>query len=512
MAKFIGFALNTMLPLLVVRYLTQESVGVYRQAFLVASNAVLVLPLGFSMSAYYFLNRDPEKRSAAVLNILLFNLSMGAVVLGVFTLFPGLLGAAFQSQELARLAPAIGILIFLWIFASFLETAPLALQEARLAAIFIVGSQLIKTAMMIAAVIFFHSVDSLIYAAIALFGVQAVALVAFLHSRFPRFWSGFDPAFFRTQFSYSVPFGLSVLLYVVQTDVHNYFVSHSFSAADFAIYSVGCFQLPLVAMLYESVGAVMIPRMSQMQDEGRKREMLEMAANATHRLALVYFPLFAFLMIFATEFITTLFTKDYAASVPIFRVNLAILPLFCLVVDPITRAYPVAGRFLLKVRVAICMALLAIFWAGLGRFGLIEMISIVVAAILFEKLMCTWISARMLDATPRDAGLLAPIGRVAAATAVAASVVTGIYFVGASGLAAASSAAASSLLAGVGGVRLAEFVGGCLFLGIFFAAFAAIYIPAAVWIGAVGSEDKERILGMMRRFKLGRSVEHKTVA
>ena len=76
-AKVVGFALNTVLPLLVVRYLTQESVGVYRQAFLVASNAVLVLPLGLSMSAYYFLNREPEKHPAVVLNILLFNFLMG---------------------------------------------------------------------------------------------------------------------------------------------------------------------------------------------------------------------------------------------------------------------------------------------------------------------------------------------------------------------------------------------------------------------------------------------------
>ena len=72
-AKITGFAISFLLPLLIVRFLTQDKVGVYRQAFQVIVNAVAVLPLGFSMSAYYFLNRDEEYRKATILNILLFN-------------------------------------------------------------------------------------------------------------------------------------------------------------------------------------------------------------------------------------------------------------------------------------------------------------------------------------------------------------------------------------------------------------------------------------------------------
>ena len=291
-AKVIGFGLNTLLPLLVVRYLTQEIVGVYRQAFMVASNAVLVLPLGFSMSAYYFLNREPEKHRAAVLNILLFNLAMGFLAFLTLVMFPQILGATFQSAELSRLAPVIGLLIWVWIFSSFIETAALALQEARFAAGVIILSQLFKTALMITAVVVFQTVDALLYATIALFTFQSFFLILYLHRRFPRFWTSIDLAFFRRQMAYALPFGFSVLLYVGQTDIHNYFVSHSFSAAEFAIYSVGCFQLPLITLLYESIGAVMIPKMSILQAGKKKREMLELTVNATKKLAFVYFPLF----------------------------------------------------------------------------------------------------------------------------------------------------------------------------------------------------------------------------
>ena len=156
---------------------------------------------------------------------------MGGLAFLVLFLFPQMLGGMFQNQELARLSPLVGLVIWFWIFSSFIETVTLALQEARLAAVFIVLGQLGKTALMVAAVLYFSTVDSLLYAAIVVFGAQSVVLLIYLAIRFPGFWRHFDAVFFGKQMAYALPFGLSVLLYVGQTDIHNYFVSHSFSAA-----------------------------------------------------------------------------------------------------------------------------------------------------------------------------------------------------------------------------------------------------------------------------------------
>ena len=505
-AKVIGFGLNTLFPLLIVRYLTQENVGVYRQAFLVASNAVLVLPLGFSMSAYYFLNREAEKHSSTVFNILIFNFVMGGLAFITLFFFPQILGSAFQNQEITRLAPLIGVVIWLWIFSSFLETVALAMQEARLTAFFIVSAQLLKTAMMTSAVLFYATVDSLIYATIVLFVVQTIVLLIYLHGRFPYFWTNFDLSFFRRQMAYALPFGLSVLLYVGQTDIHNYFVSHGFSAAEFAIYSQGCFQLPLIAMLYESVGSVMIPRMSQLQHEDKKREMLVMTVNATQKLAFFYFPLFCYLMVVGFEFITTLFTQQYAASVPIFRVNLLALPLFSLVVDPITRAFPSAGRWLLKLRIGICVVLLGVFWIGIGRFDMITMISIVVGAILFEKMAAASISGRMLEVRREDIGLLKTIGKIAIAAAVSGLILLGFYLLGRDVLFQACMDASRRLLSVVDLRRGVDLIGGAMFLGICLAAYGTIYLLFANWLGAIEQADKDKVFGVWRRLRQGRTA------
>src|SRR3712207_5837625 len=117
-AKLAGFALSFLLPLLIVRYLAQDKVGVYRQVFLVITNAVAILPLGFSMSAYYFLNREPERRPAAIFNILLFNFLTGGLACLALFLYPQLLGKVFQNEEMTRLAPLVGVVIWLWIFST----------------------------------------------------------------------------------------------------------------------------------------------------------------------------------------------------------------------------------------------------------------------------------------------------------------------------------------------------------------------------------------------------------
>ncbi|HLM01409.1 MAG TPA: oligosaccharide flippase family protein, partial [Pyrinomonadaceae bacterium] len=232
-AKFVGFAFAFLLPLLVVRFLSQEKVGVYRQVFLIIANAVSILPLGFSMSAFYFLNRErAEKRGAVVFNILLFNFVVGGAACLTLFLFPQLLGNLFNNAEMTSLAPLIGVVIWLWIFSAFLETVAVANQESRLATAFIILAQLTKTALMALAVIIFSTVESFLYAAMAQAGLQTLVLLVYLNNRFPRFWTTFDFAFFRVQMFYALPFGLAGLLWTLQTDVHNYFVGHRFSAAE----------------------------------------------------------------------------------------------------------------------------------------------------------------------------------------------------------------------------------------------------------------------------------------
>ena len=424
-AKIFAFSLSIALPLLLVRRLSQHEFGLYKQSFLVVGTALALLPLGFQMSAFYFLPREKDHRDRQgqiILNILLFHLLMGGLGALVLVLFPQLLNSLFHSAEIVAYAPIIAAVIFFWVVSSYLEVVSVAHQEARLSTIFIVCAQLTKTGLLVLAAIAFGSIRALIYAALVQGLVQTVILLLYLRSRFPRFWASFDWSVLRMQLSYALPFGVAGLLFSLLTDLPNYFVSNQFDAAKFAIYAIGCFNIPLVGMLSESVGAVMIPQVSVLQKQGDHREILALASRVARKLALVYLPLYAFLLIMGREFLTALFTRQYAASWPIFAINLTMLPLSIFVSDPIMRAYAEQRQFLPKLYLALVVILFAALWVGTSRFGLIWAISVVVGVNIIGR-AATWIKiGGMLDIRWRDVGLLKDVGKIAIAALVAAIV------------------------------------------------------------------------------------------
>ncbi|HEX5707281.1 MAG TPA: oligosaccharide flippase family protein [Pyrinomonadaceae bacterium] len=428
-AKTLAFAFNFALPLVLVRRLSQAEFGLYKQAFLVVSTAMVVLQLNFGMSAFYFLPREgAERQRQIVFNVLLFNTLAGSLALLVLLLWPGLLEKIFNSPALVEYAALIGVVILLWVVSAFLEIVAVAHQELRLATFFIIASQVSRTTLLLAAALVAGTVRSLIYAAVVQGALQTVILIVYLRSRFRTFWRGFEWGVMRTQLAYALPFAGAGLLYTAQVDLHNYFVSNRFGEAAFAIYSVGCFQLPLVGILAESIGSVMIPRMSELQKEGRAQEIVRLTARATRKLAAIYFPLYLFLMLIGQEFIVLLFREQYAASWPVFAVNLTLLPFNVVALDPIVRAFTEQRYYLLRLRVVTIVLLVVALWFSIERFGLVGAISVVVAIGLIERFAVAWRFGRLLGVSRRDWPLLADVWKLGAAALVAGAAAAFVKF------------------------------------------------------------------------------------
>lgn len=498
-AKMVGFGFSFVLPLMIVRYLTRDEVGHYREAFQVITNAVVILPLGFSMSAYYYLAREREKRARAILNILLFNFVVGGIACLFLYLYPSSIGGIFKSDELTRLAPLIGLVIWIWIFSTFLETVAVANQEARVATVFIISAQVSKTLLMGGAVLTFATVEAFLYAAIAQGIIQSFFLFNYLRSRFPGYWRSFDAGFFWEQMRYAVPFGLAGILWIAQTDIHNYFAGNAFSSADFAIYAYGCFEVPLIAMLSESVTSVLIPRMNALHQAGDRQEMIRLTARAMQKLAFFYFPIYVFLFITAQTFIITLFTKNFEASASVFVINLTLLPFSILITDPIIRSFKELGRLFLLVRTLILVVLVAILYLWLDRLGMTGIIGVAVAAIIVEKFVAEAMVIAKLRVEIGQVRLLLPIAKTAFASAVAGVVTYFVYW------------GAKDTLYGFGEhfvedvlhahqMSVINFLSGGLVLLISGIVFALIYLAAADLLRLIEDDEKEILRSFVRRY------------
>ena len=477
LARTLAFIFAFALPILLTRTLSQNEYGLFKQVFLIVTTATALLPLGFGLSAYYYLPRqsDARHRGQVILNILLFNLIMGAVACLVLVLWPGVLATIFKDPSIQAHAPLIGAVILLWLFSSFLETVTVANQELKLATLFIVGGQLVRTISLLGAAIVFDTVTALIYAALIHGVLQSMALIWYVRSRFGELWQTFDWSLTYKQISYALPFGLAGLLYTIQIDMHNYFVSSRFGAATFAVYSIGVAQLPFVGILRDSVNSVILPRINSLQEQNQPREIVTLLANATRKLAAVFLPIYAFLLVTGPEFLTVMFTSAYAKSWPIFAINLTLLPLSLLDVDAVSRAYEGHRFYLVKLQVVLSVVNFFALWYAISRFGLVGAISVVVAVNFILRGLLLVRFSQVLGMKLTDLWLLLNVAKVALAAAVA-----GLF-----------SLFVRSMIVG-GATSL-------MVMSVCFLVFAAIYLPAIMLLRVPTPDEREKVRGSISR-------------
>ncbi len=164
-----------------------------------------MLPLGFTVSAFYYLPRENQRRGFFVLNIVLYLAAIGALACCLLIFYPELLRLLVGSDTLTPFSGLIGVIIFLWLFSGLLETIATANQDVRLSTIFIVGAQLTKTLFILVGASFFRSISALLYAAILQGITESAMLLWYLDRSFPGYWRRFDPRLFREQASYVAP-------------------------------------------------------------------------------------------------------------------------------------------------------------------------------------------------------------------------------------------------------------------------------------------------------------------
>ena len=427
LAKVAGFVFSLATPLLVVRILSVEDFGSYRQAFTLVTTLSSVLPFGLGTSAFYFLARPFEERGPAVVNIvLLFGLT-GAAAFVVLTAFPEFAGSIFGSAKITRLSPWVGLLTAVWIFALFSDSVAFANREPVIGAYFVIASQITRTLAVIVAALAFGTVLSILVASIIQAAVQSVVLLLYLGDRFPRFWRSFDASFLKVHIAYALPLGFSGLLWNVHANLHFFVVGNRFNTAAFAIYAVGCFQLPLIGMLSESVNSVLIPRMTELQSADDRGTMVELLARASGKLALIYLPVFAFFFITAESVVALLFTEAYTASTPIFRTFLFLIPLGIVMSDSVVRVYTDLAKFLLKVRVASTVVLTVGLIAAAGTESLVAIVLTMVVIRYCESIVAEYGIFRRLGFRRTDLQKFARVFKIAVSTGAAAVCCTLVY-------------------------------------------------------------------------------------
>lgn len=421
-AKAISAGIMLGVPILLARALDQHTYGLYRQSSLVLSTGVVILTFGYIFSAYYYFPVGPQRRLKAAWNVVVFLAATGTLALVVFAAFPQIVRLLLGGPGLVQFAPLLGLILFLHCVGYPLEHFAIADGQFKLSTTFIICIQLSRAALMYGVALFAPTLRNLLLAMAAQAFIQVIAFGWYLLTYFPRCWQLFDQRFFVEQFFYVLPMALTGMLYIIGLKIPSYVVSHQYTPGQFAIFSIGCFEVPFMGLVREALGSVMIPRVSELKFRHDLVEIRRVTASASSRLAIANCAFIGVLLAAGPDFLTFVFSNRYYAAWPIFVINL--IPWFFEIplVDPITRAFPELQRKLLAVRaVEIVIASTIMIHYG-ARYGMIFIAATHVVSGVFERVLMMWLAAARLQFQARELSQwrVLPIAAVSAAIAAAA--------------------------------------------------------------------------------------------
>ncbi len=415
-ARLAGAALSIAVPMVLARVLLPASYGTFKQAWLVSQTVVMMLPMGLTQSLYYFVPREPALRDRFVAQALWTHLGLGALGGAILLATRPLLAAHFGNPHLGAVMGWTAALTALTIAGAPLDVAWNASARIGAAALARLGTEGLRSLALIAGAIWTGSLEGALAGMTLAMGARAV--FGFVALARPH-GLAVDGRALRRQVAYALPFGLAFLLIVPQQQFHQYAVGAAVTAAAFAVYSVGTFQLPVVDVLYTPISELLQIGLAESDGAGRPpRAGLALFHEAVLQLSFAFLPLTGLLFVVAPALIELVFSAVYLPAVPIFRATALSVALAALPLDGVMRARA-QNRFMLALSAAKLAVTVPLVLGGLRFAGPLGALVGWIAAEALARVAMLHRAAALFEAPlPRVLPLRA-LARQAAATAFA---------------------------------------------------------------------------------------------
>jgi len=378
----ISSLLSILLPIILVRYLVPAEIGMFKIFFLYLMLVPeIFLASGFASGLAYWIGQGRKGEEALALSLRCIFL-LGILVSLVFMVLSGFLAEYFDVSRF--LVILFSLAAFSMITAHLFEEVCIFRGHTWLGAIFHASFAFVRTALMVLAAIVFESLEAVLLAHVLVNSAKAL-IGAGLLINIERSIVKWNFALLRPVFNYSLPVGLSGALIVIAVKADQLLLSNSLDSASFALYAIGCFALPPLFILEQSLTRLLVPRLSDCFSSGQKARAIQLYRSTVQELAFWTVPAVAGLIIFAEPLIVLLFTEQYRDAA--MYLQIFALSYLCMIFpfDVTARGRADSGWILqtgfmsAALALALCSVLLTFFGAMGALFGLILSRSLVAA-------------------------------------------------------------------------------------------------------------------------------------
>jgi len=359
------------LGIVMARMLPIETYGSYLQVQLVVNTLLYAAIFGIPHSIYYFLPRVRLKRQFILSTAYLMFALATTVSVATYFSMPWV-SIKLNNPDIAAFGLIVALMLFFQIPIKIFEPAMISLKRIRL---FVAVNASFNTSflfVMLVPLFMGLNLRGLLIVLVTFYVVQFVVIalaLAYAAYHAPDADEGEDYELAR-QLKFSAPIGFSGVIGEVARQVDKIIISVFFNPFQYAIYTRGALQIPLINVISNSLHNILMPNFTKAVQENNTAELLRSWHGAIRLMALFVYPTFAFFVATGDLFIPALFSDKYAEASIIFQIYMFTLLRRITSPDAIIRAIGKTG-ILLKMSVFSIFINIGLTYYLISKFGVI---------------------------------------------------------------------------------------------------------------------------------------------
>ncbi len=306
----------------------KEDYAAFRQTIMAFMIATPFMTMGLGQGLYYFLPTEKERTRGRVLDAILIVLTMGTVF-GTFLYFGGneLLAQRFSNPQVAALLLLLIPLCFAHAIMQLIAPILTILERIYSLTIFNIVSRVMIGILTICPVLIWVNPSAPLIGMTIGTGIACLAGLGLVFWYLPKDKLAPQADTINEILKFSIPLGVGGMIGALNLQLDKLIVSTMCTPEEFAVFSNGAIEIPLIGVLTGSIVAVLMVEMRKAVAENRHEEALELFRKTAIQTSYVLFPAAIFLFVFADSFISVLFSAEYSDAAYPFRIYLFLIPI-----------------------------------------------------------------------------------------------------------------------------------------------------------------------------------------
>ncbi len=338
--KIIALLATFAMPLFLTRFLSKYEYGIFSQFYVVVNFCSMIFTLGIHSNLYYFYpNANEQERKSLIVQTIIFLMLFTLIAIGLINI--PVLGKLIIGQgDLLNYVSFISLGIFFILPVIVIEPLYVAKVDNLTSVFYPPVAVLLKLVFVIGLAVYWHSLNAVLYGVLlASFSCFAFVMIySFKGIDVKKIRAFFNVELAKKQLSYSIPFGLTLVLNTLALQFDKIICISFLAPAAFATYSVAFYGIPGVHQVYQSLSQVYLMKMASKHHENKINEISDIYKSLVTKTYSFSIPAILIVSLYAKRIIILFFTSNYIDAVPLFRTYIFSFLIFMLGAGLILRA------------------------------------------------------------------------------------------------------------------------------------------------------------------------------